>query len=53
LFIIYHTHRDATSVHPRKLAIDRMQFVSDPTGGPDIIRVVGPTTTPQPMPSAK
>jgi beta-xylosidase len=53
LFIVYHTHHDRASVHPRKLAIDRMQFVSDPNGGPDIIQVVGPTITPQPMPSAK
>jgi len=53
LFIVYHTHHDQNSVHPRKLAIDRMRFVSDPGGGPDIIEVIGPTTTPQPMPSTR
>ena len=33
--------------------IDRVKFVPDPNGGPDILTVYGPTTTPQPLPSAK
>lgn len=51
MFVVYHTHRDTQNVHPRKMAIDRMRFVPNPHGGPDIIEIYGPTLTPQPMPS--
>ena len=30
--------------------LDRMKFVPDPEGGPDILTVWGPTVTPQPIP---
>lgn len=50
-FIVYHSHWNTQSVQPRKLAIDRMRFVPNPDGGPDVIQVYGPTLTPQPMPS--
>lgn len=50
-FIVYHSHRDIHNIQPRKLAIDRMRFIANPDGGPDIIEVYGPTLTPQPMPS--
>jgi hypothetical protein len=51
MFIVYHTHLDLHHVGPRKLAIDRLRFVKDPNGGPDILEAYGPTLTPQPMPS--
>lgn len=50
LFIVYHCHYSLTQPMPRKLCIDRVKFV--PTGnGPDRMVVLGPTATPQPLPS--
>ncbi|MBB5350437.1 GH43 family beta-xylosidase [Haloferula luteola] len=51
IFIVYHRHQSFTQVSPRNLAIDRVRFVPDPAGGPDILQIHGPTSTPQPMPS--
>ncbi|HIW34063.1 MAG TPA: family 43 glycosylhydrolase [Candidatus Paenibacillus intestinavium] len=50
LFMVYHMHNDIGVTEPRKLGIDRVQFVPNPNGGPDIMEVWGPTLTPQPMP---
>ena len=47
LYMIYHTHFDMTRMGPRKLAIDPCEFVPSPTGGPDILKVYGPTSEPQ------
>jgi hypothetical protein len=47
LYIVYHTHFDMTRMGPRKLAIDPAGFEPSPTGGPDILKVYGPTSTPQ------
>lgn len=52
LFMIYHTHYRVGQTEPRKLAIDRVQFVPQESG-PDAMEVWGPTVTPQPMPSSK
>lgn len=52
LFMVYHTHNSTKATEPRKLAIDRVQFVPQ-ENGPDIMEVWGPTVTPQPMPSNK
>jgi GH43 family beta-xylosidase/uncharacterized protein YjdB len=51
LFMVYHTHNSTKATEPRKLAIDRVQFVPQ-ENGPDIMEVWGPTVTPQPMPSS-
>jgi hypothetical protein len=51
MFIAYHSHRNTHAVHPRKLAVDRLRFIKNPNGGPDLLEAYGPTLTPQPMPS--
>jgi uncharacterized repeat protein (TIGR02543 family) len=45
-YIVYHSHLNTTTVQPRKLAIDRYEFVPASSGA-DIIKVYGPTTTTQ------
>ena len=50
-FMVYHTHCSVDRVEPRKLAIDRLYFVPGSKGRPDVIKVKGPTLTPQRMPS--
>src|SRR5690606_2321273 len=51
LFIVYHRHHGPAGAEPRQLSIDRVRFVPDPRGGPDILEIHGPTSSPQPMPS--
>ncbi len=51
LFMIYHAHNAVGVTEPRKLAIDRVQFVPQ-ANGIDAMEVWGPTMTPQPMPSS-
>jgi len=47
LFIVYHSHADPANPSPQRvLNIDRM--VVEPSGE---LRIIGPTRTPQPMPS--
>lgn len=50
-FIVYHRHRSLKETEPRALSIDRVRFVPDPAGGPDILQIHGPTSSPQPLPS--
>ena len=51
LFIVYHVHRFADQPgDPRAMAIDRAKIVQGPDGKPTI-KVTGPTTRPQPLPS--
>ena len=50
MYLGYHRHVSPTEVEPRMTCLDRMKFVPDPKGGPDILTVYGPTTTPQPLP---
>ena len=50
MFIVYHRHNTLTETEPRQMAIDRIQFVSQPDG-PDILEIHGPTSSPQPLPS--
>lgn len=54
LYMIYHRHTvpDNKGI-PRDTCIDLVEFVKDPNGGPDILVVRGPSTTPQKMPSNK
>lgn len=49
-FIVYHRHHSLTETEPRQLSIDRFRFVPV-DNGPDRIEVLGPTSSPQPMPS--
>ncbi|MBQ6020574.1 MAG: glycoside hydrolase family 43 protein [Clostridia bacterium] len=50
LFICYHSHYSTTQVNVRRMNIDRVKFV--PTeNGVDKITFLGPTMTPQPIPS--
>lgn len=47
-YIVYHSHNSTTTVQPRKLAIDFYEFIpAATTGGADVLKVHGPTTTPQ------
>lgn len=51
-FVAYHCHSEKGNKGlDRWTCIDRIYFVPDEDGGPDILRVYGPTTTPQPVPS--
>lgn len=51
LFMVYHSHAEPGKVEPRQTCIDRVKFVPNENGGPDILTVYGPTTTAQPVPS--
>ena len=51
LFIVYHKHQSSTSVHSRLVCIDRCNFVLDKELGYDVLSVIGPTSTAQPLPS--
>jgi GH43 family beta-xylosidase len=50
MFLVYHTHNSLTQVSPRRLGIDRLQFIEQ-EGGPDVLEAWGPTITPQAMPA--
>lgn len=50
MYMGYHRHVSMDTVEPRVTCVDRMKFVPDPDGGPDILTVYGPTVTPQPIP---
>ncbi|WP_052573411.1 family 43 glycosylhydrolase [Haloferula sp. BvORR071] len=51
IFIVYHRHHTLKETEPRALSIDRVRFVPDPKGGPDILEIHGPTSSPQALPS--
>ena len=51
LYMVYHKHVSNSIVEPRQTCIDKVQFVKDPNGGPDILTVNGPSTTSQYLPS--
>ncbi|MBQ7171485.1 MAG: family 43 glycosylhydrolase [Clostridia bacterium] len=52
LFVMYHRHAViGNEGASRVICIDRVVFEPDENGGPDILRIVGPTNTPQPVPS--
>ena len=51
LFIVYHRHASETSVHSRVTCIDRAYFAYDEKLGYDVLKIVGPTSTAQPLPS--
>jgi beta-xylosidase len=49
LFCVYHVHKNRVPGGDRLLAMDRMEVRED-SGGSVKLKVVGPTTTPQPIP---
>ena len=53
LYLVYHRHNEVGKVHMRQTCVDKIEFVPDPDGGPDILTVRGPSSTPQPLPSHK
>ena len=50
MYMGYHRHVSVSDVEPRMTCIDRMRFVPDPGGGPDLLTVCGPSVTEQPLP---
>ncbi|MBQ7172070.1 MAG: family 43 glycosylhydrolase [Clostridia bacterium] len=53
IFVAYHRHTSVGNEgSSRSICLDRVIFVPDPDGGPDLLRIVGPTSTPQKAPSA-
>jgi len=54
LYMVHHRHRTPDNGgSKRDTCIALMEFVKDPDGGPDILVVNGPSSTPQKMPSNK
>ncbi len=53
LYMVYHRHYEVGNMGLRQTCIDLVEFVPDPDGGPDILTVRGPSTTPQKLPSNK
>ena len=53
LYMVYHRHEEMGKLGLRQTCIDLIEFVPDPDGGPDILTVRGPSTTPQKLPSNK
>ena len=51
LFCCYHIHHKLEGGHERDLAIDRMTIRKDPKTGEVLVKISGPTRTPQPLPS--
>ena len=50
MYMGYHRHVSLDDIEPRMTCLDEMKFVKNPKGGPDILCVRGPSTTPQRMP---
>ncbi len=54
IWVTYHRHSDRGNCgYDRDICIDRVYFVPAEDGGPDVLRVYGPTTTPVPVPKFK
>lgn len=53
-YVVYHCHSDrGNKGFDRDICIDRIYFVPSEDGGPDVMKVYGPTTTPTPAPKFK
>jgi len=51
IFVVYHKHAaKGNKGYDRDICIDRVYFVPAEDGGPDVMRVYGPTDTPTPVP---
>jgi len=46
-YIFYHAHFSEEKVAPRKTLMDKLEFVDQTDGVPDVVRVLGPTITKQ------
>lgn len=46
LNVVYHSHFSDRSVQPRIVHINKCRFVSNPSGGPDILEIVDPRIVP-------
>ena len=54
IFLTYHCHASrGNKGYSRDICIDRVYFVPSEDGGPDVLKVYGPTTTPAPAPRFK
>ena len=54
LFVVYHKHTvTGNRGYDRVVCVDRVYFVPSEDGGPDVLRVYGPTDTPVPAPKFK
>lgn len=50
-FIAYLRNFSPTVVRPLQTCIDRIRFVKNPNGGPDLLEICGPSVNAQPLPS--
>jgi beta-xylosidase len=51
LYIVYHAHKDTETVLPRKMCMDKVEFIPNPVPGqPDIPKIHGPSDTPVTVP---
>ncbi len=50
-FVIYLRNNSPTTTRPLNTCMDRIRFVPNPKGGPDILEIAGASVTPQPLPS--
>ena len=51
VFVVYHKHTVVGNKgYDRGVCVDRVYFVPSEDGGPDVLRVYGPTVTEQPIP---
>ena len=39
LLIVYHVHKNKEEVHPRFTCVDRAEFIENPSGGDDILKI--------------
>ncbi|MBQ7660971.1 MAG: family 43 glycosylhydrolase [Clostridia bacterium] len=54
MYVVYHKHAVIGNLgRQRDVCIDRYYFVPNEDGGPDVLRVYGPTDTPVPAPKFK
>lgn len=51
IWFVYHQHNSLGKVEPRLTRIDKVQFIPNPDGGPDIFTINAPSTTEQVVPS--
>jgi beta-xylosidase len=46
-YMFYHAHFKPGKVSPRKTLMDKMEFIKQADGSPDVVRILGPTNTKQ------
>lgn len=50
-FFVYLRNNSPSVTRPLNTCMDRLRFVPNPNGGPDILEMAGPSVNPQPLPS--